>query len=42
LITNSEYEESRQDGLRRIRLLDPAYVDQFVEEFENLMSESVL
>ena len=42
LITNSEYEESRQDGLRRIRLLDPAYVDQFVEEFKNLIGKSIL
>ena len=42
LITNSEYEESRQDRLRRIRLLDPAYVDQFVEEFKNLIGKSIL
>tara|TARA_B100000029_G_scaffold231077_1_gene228561 strand:- start:2576 stop:3103 length:528 start_codon:yes stop_codon:yes gene_type:complete len=41
-ITNREYEEKRQDTLRKIRLLDPAYVEQFVEEFENLMDESVL
>jgi len=41
-ITNREFEESRQDTLRQIRLLDPAYVEQFVEEFENLMGESVL
>ena len=41
-ITNREYEESRQDTLRSIRLLDPAYVDQFVEEFENLIGASVL
>ena len=42
LITNREFEEKRQDTLRSIRLLDPAYVDQFVEEFENLMEASVL
>ena len=42
LITNSEYEESRQDALRKIRLLDPIYVDQFVEEFESLMGQSVI
>ena len=42
LVTNREYEESRQNTLRRIRLLDPAYADQFVEEFEQLMGESVL
>ena len=41
-ITNREFEEKRQDTLRSIRLLDPAYVDQFVEEFENLMEASVL
>ena len=41
-ITNFEYEEKRQDTLRKIRLLDPTYIDQFVEEFETLMSESVL
>ncbi len=41
-VTNREYEEKRQDTLRRIRLLDPAYIDQFVEEFETLMGESVL
>ena len=41
-ITNREFEEKRQDTLRAIRLLDPAYVDQFVEEFENLMGASVL
>tara|TARA_Y100000817_G_scaffold287606_1_gene256274 strand:+ start:263 stop:790 length:528 start_codon:yes stop_codon:yes gene_type:complete len=42
IITNREFEEKRQDTLRAIRLLDPAYVDQFVEEFENLMEASVL
>ena len=42
LITNREFEEKRQDTLRAIRLLDPAYVDQFIEEFENLMGASVL
>jgi hypothetical protein len=42
LITNREYEESRQDTLRSIRLLDQAYVDQFIEEFENLIGASVL
>ena len=41
-IPNREFEESRQDTLRQIRLLDPAYIDQFVEEFENLMGASVL
>jgi len=42
LVTNYEYEVSRQDTLRKIRLLDSTYVDQFVEEFENLIGASVL
>ena len=41
-ITNREFEEERQDTLRKIRLLDPAYTSQFVEEFETLMGESIL
>ena len=41
-ITNREYEESEQDRKRRIKLLDPSFVDQFVQEFELLMSESPL
>jgi hypothetical protein len=40
LITNREYEESKQDTLRRIRLLDPSYLDQFVEDFERLIAET--
>jgi hypothetical protein len=35
-----EYEESVQDKLRSIRLLDPGYVKQFVDEFKLLMEES--
>ena len=42
LITNREYEENRQDTLRKIRLLDPSYVDQFVDEFKNLIGKSIL
>ena len=41
-ITNYEFEVERQDTLRRIRLLDGAYIEQFVEEFETLMGASVL
>ena len=37
LITNREYEEEKQDKLRKIRLLDPEYLEQFVEDFENLI-----
>lgn len=41
-ITNREYEQELQDELRKIKLLDPAYLEDFVTEFENLMSRSVL
>ena len=41
-ITNYEYEVERQDTLRKIRLLDGAYIEQFQEEFETLMGASVL
>ncbi len=41
-ITNREFEEERQDTLRKIRLLDPDYLEQFVSEFEMLMNESTL
>ena len=40
LITNREYEDEKQDVLRKIRLLDPIYLEQFVEEFERLVSET--
>jgi len=42
VVTNYEYEEGLQDKKRKIRLLDPAYVEDFVAEFEKLMGESVL
>ena len=41
-ITNFEYEENVQDELRRIRLLNPVYIDTFVSEYETLMNESIL
>ena len=41
-ITNREYEESEQDKKRKIRLLDPEVVDTFVDEFKNLMKESII
>ena len=41
-ITNYEYEVERQDTLRKIRLLDGSYLEQFIEEFETLMGASVL
>ena len=42
IVTNIEYEESNQDKLRNIRLLDPGYVPQFIEEYESLMKESIV
>ena len=41
-IKNREYEESEQDKKRKIRLLDPVFIDQFVDEFKILMKESIL
>ena len=37
LVTNREYEESKQDEIRKIRLLDPEYLEQFVEQWEEAM-----
>ena len=42
VVTNYEYEENLQDKKRKIRLLDPTYVEDFVAEFKKLMGESVL
>ena len=39
-ITNIEYEETQQDIKRKIRLLDPRYIEDFVEEYINLMNET--
>jgi len=41
-VTNLEYEESLQDQRRKIRLLDPQYLPQFISEFESLMGESII
>ena len=41
-ITNREYEENEQDRKRQIRLVDPSFVEQFVDEFKVLMEESVI
>ena len=38
-ITNYEYEEAQEDKKRAIRLLDPRYLGDFIEEFETLMGE---
>jgi hypothetical protein len=36
-ISNRDYEQRKQDEYRQIRLLNPRYVETFVEEFENLI-----
>ena len=41
-ITNFEYEEKKQDTKRSIRLLDPKFVPDFVDEFKTRISESVI
>ena len=41
-VTNREYEEDLQNKKREIKLLDPQYVVRFVEEYENLMKESII
>ena len=41
-ITNREYEENEQDKRRQIRLVDPSFVEQFVDEFKKLMNETVI
>ena len=42
LITNREYEQNEQDKKRKIRLVDPSFVEQFVDEFKKLMSETII
>ena len=42
VVTNYEYEEDLQDKKRKIRLLDPSYLEAFVAEYEKLMKESLL
>ena len=41
-ITNFEHEQEQQDIKRKIRLLDPSFIADFVEEFKSLMSESTI
>ena len=41
-VTNREYEEELQDERRKIKLLDPRFLDTFVTEYQTLMQESVL
>ena len=42
IVTNAEHEEDLQNKIRKIKLLDPSYVEDFVTEFEELMGESVV
>ena len=37
IITNRQYEQRLQDQYRQIRLLNPQFLDTFVEEFDNLI-----
>ena len=39
-VTNRNYEDDRQDEIRKIRLLDPKYVEDFIDEFQSLMKET--
>ena len=39
-VINREYEEAKQDEIRKIRLLEPQYLEQFVEEFDRLVSDT--
>ena len=42
IVTNAEHEEDLQNKIRKIKLLDPSYVEDFVTEFVELMGESVV
>ena len=42
LITNYEYEEEEQNRRRKIRLLDPKFIQDFTAEFSDLMQESII
>ena len=39
-VTNLEFEEEEQNKKRQIRLLDPAFVPQIIEEFQAMINES--
>ena len=38
-VSNYEYERREQDKIRSIKLLDPAFLGLFIEEFERLVSQ---
>ena len=42
IVSNYEYEREQQDIKRKIRLLDPSLVGDFVDEFKLLMSEAII
>ena len=42
IITNREFEEREQDKKRKIKLLDPRFIEKFTEEFESLIKESII
>ena len=39
-VTNLEFESAEQDKERQIRLLDPVYIPQVLEEFQEMINES--
>ena len=39
IISNRDYEYRKQDEYRQIRLLDPRFLDTFIDEFENLIKQ---
>ena len=41
-ITNREYEEQQQDQRRKIRLLDPSFIEQFIDEYQKLIGETAI
>ena len=38
----SKHEQKLQDDRRKIRLLDPSFISQFVTEYQSLMGESII
>ena len=38
-VSNYQYEEKIQDKIRQIRLIQPRYIEEFVDEFENKLKE---
>ena len=38
-VSNYQYEQKIQDKIRQIRLIQPQYIEDFVEEFEKKLKE---